>query len=310
MSLKILVTGGAGYLGSILLEELLNRNYDVTLFDQFIYGVRPILHLVSNSKLKVVKGDVRDEKHLDSCKSKADVIFHLAAVVGFPACLNNPEFAESTNLLGSKNSSKNLSKDQKIIFASTGSTYGRVQNTCTEDSPISPLTLYGRTKAQAERFFENDQSVILRYATVFGLSPRLRLDLLVNDFVSKAIHDKHLILYQSNFKRTFIHCKDAVNALVFSLDNFDKMKGQKYNIGGDELNYTKLEIAQLVNKEIPDCLIIDNGRGTDPDERNYEVSYKKVTNLGFKLNYSIKYGIDELKKIVPYINRSNEWGNA
>ena len=185
------------------MEELLNRNYDVTLFDQFIYGVRPILHLVSNSKLKVVKGDVRDEKHLDSCKSKADVIFHLAAVVGFPACLNNPEFAESTNLLGSKNSSKNLSKDQKIIFASTGSTYGRVQNTCTEDSPISPLTLYGRTKAQAERFFENDQSVILRYATVFGLSPRLRLDLLVNDFVSKAIHDKHLILYQSNFKRTF-----------------------------------------------------------------------------------------------------------
>jgi nucleoside-diphosphate-sugar epimerase len=307
---KVLVTGGAGYLGSILLEELLKKGYEVTLYDHFVYGVKPILHLISNPNLKIVKGDVRDASNLEKYKSKSDIIFHLAAVVGFPACLNNPDFAETTNLLGSKNISKNLSKDQKIIFTSTGSTYGRVQDICTEETPISPLTLYGRTKAEAENFFENEQSIILRYATVFGLSPRMRLDLLVNDFVNKAIHDKHLILYQSHFKRTFIHCRDAVGALTFSLENFDLMRGQKYNVGGDELNYTKLEIAELIKKEIPDLLIIDNGKGSDPDERNYEVSYKKISELGFKLHYSIKYGIDELKKIVPYIKKENEWGNA
>jgi len=308
--MKILVTGGAGYLGSILLEELLNKNYEVILYDKFVYGIKPILHLVSNPKLKIIKGDVRDESDLNNVKKKSDVIFHLAAVVGYPACANNPEFSETTNVLGSKLVSKNLSNDQKIIYASTGSTYGRVQDICTEETPISPLTLYGRTKAESEKFFENERSVILRYATVFGLSPRLRLDLLVNDFVNKAIHEKHLILYQSNFKRTFMHCRDAVNALIFSMDNFDKMKNEKYNVGGDELNYTKLDIANIINKEIPDCLIIDNGQGKDPDERNYEVSYEKISKLGFKLRYSIEDGINELKKVVPFIKKINEWGNA
>lgn len=307
--MKILVTGGAGYLGSILVEKLLFLNHNVTIYDNFMYGVNSILHLVPNPRLKIITGDVRDKKKISTEVSKNDFIIHLAAVVGYPACSKNEEYAIETNITGTKNIFNKISKDQKFIFASTGSTYGRVQEKCDEKTLISPLTLYGKTKAEAEKIASTENTVILRFATVFGLSPRLRLDLLINDFTYKAYHEKHLILYQSNFKRTFIHCRDAVDSIILSIKKYSEMKGEIFNVGSDKLNFTKIEIANKIMKATK-CLIFSSDRGTDPDERNYEVSYKKIKKLGFDTKINVEDGIKEILKIVKNIRLQNPWSNA
>lgn len=307
--MKILVTGGAGYLGSILVEKLLLLNQHVTIYDNFMYGPNSILHLISNPKLKVITGDIRDKKKINSEVSKNDFIIHLAAVVGYPACSKDEKYAIETNVTGTKNVFSKISKDQKFIFASTGSTYGRVQEKCDEKTLISPLTLYGKTKAEGEKIAGKSNTVILRFATVFGLSPRLRLDLLINDFTYKAYHEKHLILYQSNYKRTFIHCRDAVDFILLSIKKYSKMKGEVFNVGSDKLNFTKIEIANKISNATK-CLIFSSDRGTDPDERNYEVSYKKIKKLGFNTKITVEDGIEELLKIVKNIHLKNPWSNA
>jgi nucleoside-diphosphate-sugar epimerase len=306
---KFLVTGGSGYIGSILIPKLLANDNEVILFDNFSFGIRSILHFVQHPKLSIIKGDVREEKLIKKAMEKADYIIHLAAVVGFPACAKSPHDAKMINVEGSRNIAKNLSKGQKTIFASTGSTYGKIETICDENTPIAPLTLYGSTKAEAEKIFLDSGAVAMRFATVFGLSPRLRLDLLINDFVYQALHNHQIILYESSFKRTFLHVEDAALSIVFAADNFQDMEGEPFNIGHEQMNYTKKDIALLLKKKI-NFYLHEAEIGKDLDQRNYEVSYKKVRNLGYTITKDIDAGLEELIKVLKYLQIYNEWKNV
>jgi nucleoside-diphosphate-sugar epimerase len=307
--MNILVTGGAGYIGSLLIPTLLNRGYKVTLFDNFMWGIKPILHFADNKNLEIISADIRDEKAVEQAVKNHDCVIHLAAIVGYPACAADPGRAISINVEGTRNVAKALNGDQKLIFASTGSTYGKVDGVCTEDTPIAPLTLYGATKSEAEAICLDKNGVALRFATVFGASPRLRLDLLINDFVYQAIHQKQIVLYEGHFRRTFLHAKDAALSYTFAIDNYDKMRGQAFNIGDDAMNYTKREIAHLL-KEYLNYYLHEAAVGEDLDKRDYEVSYEKINQLGFKTTINIRDGIEELIKILKHVRISNEWRNA
>ncbi len=306
---NVLVTGGAGYKGTLLIPKLLEKGYQVTLFDNFTWGYKPILHFASNKNLRIIKGDVRDVKKIKEEVYKHDNILHLAAIVGYPACSSDPERARSVNIDGTKNICSVVTKDQRLIFASTGSTYGKVEGICTEETPINPLSLYGETKWEAEKMVLDKNGVGLRFATVFGISPRLRLDLLINDFVYQAIHNKQIVMFEGYFKRTFLHAIDAVESYLFSIDNYDKMKGEAYNVGDENMNFTKKEIALKIKAKI-DYYLHEADFGEDIDKRDYEVSYEKIKNLGFKANINMNIGIDELIKVLKPLTIINEWRNA
>ena len=306
---KILVTGGAGYLGSLLLPRLLDGGHKVALLDNFTFGVRPILHFATHPDLEIIRGDVRDAQAVKSAAKNADCIMHLAAVVGHPACTADPAAAKSINLEGSKNVAAVLSKNQLAIFASTGSAYGKVDGVCDETTPIAPLTLYGATKAEAEKMFTEKKGIALRFATVFGVSPRLRLDLMVNDFVYQALHNHQIILYEGHFRRTFLHARDAADAFLFALANADKMRGEAFNIGDNSMNYTKRDIALAVKEKIP-YYFHEAAVGEDPDARDYEVAYDKIRALGYRAEIDLHQGMNELIKVLRPLNISNEWRNA
>jgi len=306
---KILVTGGAGYKGTILIPKLLEKGYKVTLFDRFMWGYRPILHFASNNNLRIVKGDIRDESLIAKEVKNHDIILHLAAIVGYPACSADPHQAETTNIGGTENICNVISNNQKLIFASTGSTYGKVEGICTEETPINPLSLYGSTKWEAEKMILDKKGVGLRFATVFGISPRLRLDLLVNDFVYQAIHVKQIVLFEGFNRRTFLHVKDAVNSYLFAIDNYHKMRGESFNVGDENMNYTKKDIA-LAIKEKTDYYLHEADIGEDLDKRDYEVSYEKIRMLGYQSKVSLSEGIDELVKVLRHLQIVNEWRNA
>lgn len=306
---KVLVTGGAGYAGSILVPALLQDGYEVTLLDIFKWGVQPILHFAHHPKLTIVKGDVRDKALVCKEVKQADWILHLAAVVGYPACAADPILARTTNIDGTGNVCKAMHVGQKLIFASTGSTYGKVEGICTEETPINPLSLYGQTKWEAEKMVSDVGGVSLRFATVFGLSPRLRLDLLVNDFVYKALHDRQIVLYEGHFRRTFLHVRDVADSYMLAMKNFDKMQGEKFNVGDESLNYTKRDIAQHIAK-FTDYFLYEADVGNDIDARDYEVSYAKIRGLGYKANVSLDKGIEELIKAAENIVIVDPWRNA
>ena len=306
---KILVTGGAGYVGTILTPELLKRNYRVTLFDRFMWGYKPILHFASNNNLRIVKGDVRDKNLIAEEVKKHDIILHLAAIVGYPACAADPNLAKTTNINGTRNICDVISNNQKLIFASTGSTYGKVEGICTEETPINPLSLYGSTKWKAEKMILDKKGVGLRFATVFGISPRLRLDLMVNDFVYQAIHNKQIVLFEGYFRRTFLHVLDAVNSYLFTINNYDKMKGKAFNVGDENMNFTKKDIA-LAIKEKVDYYLHEGDIGEDLDKRDYEVSYEKISKLGYSAKITLDDGINELIKVLTPLTVTNEWRNA
>jgi len=308
-TMKILVTGGSGYIGSLLIPLLLERGNKVTIFDNYLWGVRPILHYANDKNLEIVTGDVRDENVIKPYIAQSDVIIHLAAIVGYPACASDPARAISTNVDGTRNIVRNMSKHQQLIFASTGSTYGKVDGVCDENTPIAPLTLYGFTKSEGEKMSLEVGGVGLRFATVFGLSPRLRLDLLINDFVYQAVHQKQIVLYEGHFRRTFLHSRDAAQSYLFTLDNYDKMQGEAFNIGDDKMNYTKKQIA-LVIKNYLNFYLHEADIGEDLDKRDYEVSYEKINNLGFKITIDLNEGIEELIKVLKHITLTNEWRNA
>ncbi|CAF0886560.1 unnamed protein product [Brachionus calyciflorus] len=304
--IHVLVTGGAGYIGSTLVPMLLDLGYRVTVYDLFYYGSESLLSCSLNPSLTLIKGDIRDELSLIKAMENVDYIIHLAGIVGYPACSKDPELAITTNVLGTENITRNLKLNQRLIFSSTGSCYGAIpEGFCTEETPINPLSLYGTTKAKGEQLVQQVGGVVLRLATIFGVSQRLRLDLLINDLVFKALTEKKFDIYEAHFRRTFLHVKDVARAFLFAMENYEIMKNEIYNVGGDQLNFTKLDVCNLIKEAIHDCVITPSNQGFDADKRDYQVSYEKIRKLGFEPRISIRDGIRELKMFLP--NMSEEY---
>ncbi len=295
--MKILVTGGAGYKGVVLTKALLDKGHQVTILDNFMYGCEPVLHLVGNPAFTAVREDIRNlnEKHLKGF----DAVYHLAGISGYPACEANPHSAKLINVDASRRLRDLLSPDQRLIYASTTSFYGKSGARCDEETPVEPVSLYGITKYQAEQeLLQRPNTISLRFATIFGISPRMRVDLLVNDFTSKAVHERCIVLFESKTKRTFLHIQDAIAAYVFTLEHFETMKHGIFNVGSDALNFTKMEIANAV-KEETGCSIIDSEM-KDFDTRNFVIGFDKFAKLGFQVKYSLADGIREMVKLYRF----------
>jgi len=308
---KILVTGGAGYIGSVLVKELLEKGYDVIVVDNFMYNQVSLLDCCFYEKFKIIRGDARDENLISKYLKDVDYIFPLACLTGAPLCDKDPIGAKTINLEAIKMILKLRGKNQRIIFPTTNSGYGIGQEGiyCDENTPLSPVSLYGRLKVEAEKIvLEAGNSITLRLATVFGISPRMRTDLLVNNFVYKAVHDKYIILFEAHFKRNYIHIRDVARAFIHCLENFEKMKNQTYNLGLDEANLSKIELCEEIKKQIPDFVFIESKIGEDPDKRNYIVSNAKIAKTGFRPEYSLQEGIQELIKGYQVI-RGNQFSN-
>ena len=307
--MRILVTGGAGYIGSLLCPGLLDRGHEVILLDSLMFGVQPILHFITHPKLEVVLGDVRDRRVVTPLAARVDAVLHLAAIVGYQACAADPTTAETTNVDGTRVVVEALSASQLLVYASTGSTYGHCETVATEDTPINPLTLYGRSKRDAERLVVDKGGVGLRFATVFGLSPRLRLDVLVNDFCYQAYHHKQVIVFEGHHRRTFLHVRDAAAVHPFTLDHYAAMRGDVYNVGASDMNYTKIEVARAIRVLQP-FYLHEAEVGEDLDKRNYEVSYAKISALGYHATITLEDGIREMLRVIPFIQQRSPWRNA
>jgi len=294
--MKILVTGGAGYRGIKLTAALLQKGYDVTVVDNFMYGYDPIMHLVENPKLHIVRQDIRNG--IENL-SKFDAIFHLAGISGFPACAANPHSAQLINVDATRMLVESLSKEQLLINPSTTSMYGKKGVKCHEDTEVSPVSTYALTKYEAEKIIQDrENSVSLRFATVFGVAPKMRLDLMVNDFAYKAIHEGAVVLFDSFAKRTFIHIDDTVSSYLFTLERFNDMKGQVFNVGGRHLNYSKREIADIINERVQFDII--ESELSDKDLRNFIVSFEKIEKAGFVPQKSVEAGVEELLKLYSF----------
>jgi len=309
---KILITGGAGYVGTAILKLFQNLDYEITVFDNLMYGGNSLLPYIRKKNIKFIHGDIRDKEALSKLVMKNDVIIHLAAIVGFPACRRDPLLAEEVNYKGTLNLIQSVkSKNQLLLSASTGSNYGDLfSEICTEESPLKPLSVYGVTKTKAEKaMHETGNAVNYRFATAFGSSTRLRLDLLINDFVHKAVKTKNLIIYEKHFQRTFIHVDDMAKSFLFAIENHKKMRGNIYNVGSEKMNFTKQEVAEKIKKKI-DFYLHYAEIGEDPDKRNYFVSYKKINNLGFTTTIDIDEGIDELIKVMQLVDIKSPYSNV
>lgn len=292
---KVLITGGAGYLGSTLAEHLLSAGYQVVVFDNLMYKQLSLLHLFKNSNFKFVLGDVRDTEKLKSLVKNVDVVIPLAAIVGMPACKANPELTIQVNYEQIKNIVDVLRLDQKLIIPNTNSQYGSSPDIITEESPFKPLSLYAQTKCDAEDYvLKNGNGVVLRLATVFGVSPRMRQDLLVNDFTYKAVTDGYLVLFEAHFKRNYIHVQDIARTFLFMIENYEQCRGQVYNVGLSSANLSKLELAETIKKYVPNLVIKQDEFKEDFDKRNYIVSNAKIERLGWKPLFDLDYGIQQL----------------
>ena len=302
----VLVTGGAGYLGSILVPTLLARGCAVTVVDNFLYGQTSLLDCCAYENFAIVRGDVRDERLMLPLLKKADVIMPLACLVGAPLCAQKPIEARSINLDAILMLLKNASKAQRFISPTTNSGYGVGQAGvfCTEETPMNPISLYGVLKVELEQALLAAGAVSLRLATVCGVSPRMRLDLLVNDFTYRAVVDRFVVLFEAHFKRNYVHVRDVARAFCHALDHFDAMQGQPYNVGLSDANLSKMELCQEIQKQIPDFTVMEAPIGKDPDQRNYVVSNAKIEATGYKTQVSIQRAIAELIKGYQVVRRN------
>jgi len=307
---KVLITGGAGYVGTSLIPQLLDKKYDVSVFDNLMFGGDYILPFFRHANFHFIEGDIRDENAVWDAAKHADVIIHLAAIVGFPACRKEPELAKTVNVDGTRNLVKVTSNNQLILYASTGSNYGAVEDICTEETPLNPLSLYGQTKTLAEKMLLEERNTIgWRFATAFGVSPRMRLDLLINDFTYKAVTQGYIVVYESQFMRTFIHVHDMGRAFLFGIENQDKMAKNIYNVGSEKMNYSKKDVCELI-KEKTGMYVHYADIGEDMDKRNYVVSYKKINSLGYDTTIGVEKGVDELVRALKVIKFRTPYANA
>jgi nucleoside-diphosphate-sugar epimerase len=302
--MKILITGGAGYLGSTLTEVLLNEGYEVTVLDNLLYKQLSLTQFCHYNRFNFIEGDVRNQSVLKPLVESHDVIIPLAAIVGMPACKANPEATIDINLKQIQNVVSWTSKNQRIILPNTNSQYGSSTEIITETSPFKPLSLYAETKCDAEKaLLDSGNGIALRLATVFGLSYRMRMDLLVNDLVYKAVTDGYLVLFESHFIRNYIHVRDVANTFLFMIKNYEKCNNQPYNVGLSSANLTKLELAQSIKKYVHDLVIVENEFKQDFDKRNYRVSNAKLESLGWSPLFSLDRGIKELILGYKLINK-------
>lgn len=297
--MKIAITGGAGYIGCVLVPELLKLGHEVSVLDNFYFGQTALLDCCYNKNFTVIRGDARDRDTVEKFIDGADLIIPLAALVGFPLCDYDKIAAKTTNLDAILMLLELRNPEQKIIFPCTNSGYGTSDGSiyCTEETPLNPISLYGTTKAEAEKaILESGNSLTFRFATVFGASPRMRLDLLVNDFVYRAVNDKTMIIFEGHFKRNFIHIRDVVGAYIHAINNFESMKSKAYNCGLSDANLSKIELCEKIREHIPSFTFFESEINKDPDKRNYIVSNDRLESTGWKPKYSLDDGIEELIK--------------
>ena len=297
--MRILITGGAGYIGSVLTPALLGLGHEVTVVDNFLFRQNSLADCCHQDAFQVVRGDCRDEALMKRLAAKADVIIPLAALVGAPMCDRDPVAAQTTNLDAVALLCRIASREQRILMPITNSGYGVGQKdkSCTEDSPLSPISLYGVTKVKAEELvLQRENSLSFRLATVFGVSPRMRIDLLVNDFVYRAVNDRAVVVFEGHFKRNYVHIRDVARVFVHGLDRFEAMRGKPYNVGLDDANLSKLELCAAIQKQLPKFVYLEAPIGEDPDKRDYIVSNARIAATGFKPQWSLDRGIRELIK--------------
>ncbi|MDZ8260900.1 NAD-dependent epimerase/dehydratase [Nostoc sp. ChiQUE01b] len=297
--MKILLTGGAGYIGSVLTPTLLANGYEVTILDNFMFHQNSLADCCQYDGFQVVRGDCRDEETVKYLLKDADVIIPLAALVGAPLCKNDKIATQTINFDAVNMLCRLASKEQKILMPVTNSGYGIGESGkfCTEDTPLRPISLYGVTKVEAEKaVLARENSITFRLATVFGMSPRMRVDLLVNDFVYRAVHDRAVVVFEGNFKRNYIHIRDVAKVFLHGINNFEQMKGKPYNVGLDDANLSKLELCAEIKQHLPNFVYLEAPIGEDPDKRDYIVSNARILNTGFEPDWSLSRGIKELIK--------------
>jgi nucleoside-diphosphate-sugar epimerase len=312
MTNQILITGGAGYLGSIMAPELLSQGHHVTVIDNFMYGQSSLNHVCYHPNFKIVKGDIRIESTMLPLLKNADIIIPLAAYVGAPLCSKDPIGATSVNHDAIVMMLRNLSKNQRILMPTTNSAYGSgdKNNFCTEDSPLKPISQYAIEKVKIEKvLMQHENTISFRLATVFGMAPRMRIDLLVNDFTYRAFYDRFVVLFEPHFKRNYIHVRDVTRAFIHGINNFEKMNGQIFNVGLSEANVSKLELCIAIQKELPDFIFPEAALGKDPDQRNYIVSNEKIEATGFKTEFTLQSGIKDLINGFTMI-KNTRYGNV
>jgi len=297
--MRILVTGGAGYIGSVLVPKLLSSGHQVTVLDNFMFGQSSLAECCSHDGFDVLRADCRDEATMRKLLASADVVIPLAALVGAPLCKLDPLATRSINQEAVEMVCRLASRDQWILMPVTNSGYGIGEKGkhCTEDSPLKPISLYGVTKVEAEKaVLQRENSVTFRLATVFGMSPRMRIDLLVNDFVYRAVTDRAVVVFEGHFKRNYIHLQDVARVFVHALEHFGAMKGRPYNVGLDDANLSKTELCQVIQRQVPEFVYLEAPIGEDPDKRDYIVSNARLAATGFRTQWSLERGIGELIK--------------
>lgn len=309
--MKILVTGGAGYIGSVLIPELLSNGCEVTVVDNFMYEQNSLAHVCYLPSLEIVRGDVRSRETMKRVLADQDVIIPLAAYVGAPLCARDPVGARTVNKEAIAMMLELLSPTQLVLMPTTNSAYGSgdENNFCTEDTVLNPISQYAIDKVAVEKMLmQHENAISFRLATVFGMSPRMRIDLLVNDFVYRAVHDKFVVLFESHFRRNYVHIRDVVRVFMHALDNSDRMKGNIYNVGLSDANVSKRELCERIAKYVSDFTFLEAPIGEDPDQRNYIVSNAKIEATGFATRFSLDDGIKELIKGYKML-KNTRYGN-